>query len=207
MAGLLPRPARPVPGLRTGPDLPRAAQGQRPLPVLRRGAASSSRRRRAGLFQHRPSSVTSSCRWCSSVETAFAPPYWVHAALWLPLTLVLAFALDASDQGRDRRLAMGNPHARLRSRRAAGRRSTSPPLDASQERTAMTDHDFCQADEAVERDRTSPNVRPKDASTLIIVDRSGTSAEGAARQAPSRRTNSCRANSCFPAAVSSRTTG
>jgi uncharacterized protein (DUF983 family) len=27
------------------------------------------------------------------VETTFAPPYWVHAALWLPLTLVLAFAL------------------------------------------------------------------------------------------------------------------
>jgi uncharacterized protein (DUF983 family) len=27
------------------------------------------------------------------VETAFAPPYWVHAALWLPLTLALAFAL------------------------------------------------------------------------------------------------------------------
>ncbi len=28
-----------------------------------------------------------------AVETAFAPAYWVHAALWLPLTLVLAFGL------------------------------------------------------------------------------------------------------------------
>jgi uncharacterized protein (DUF983 family) len=28
-----------------------------------------------------------------AVETAFAPAYWVHAALWLPLTLGLAFAL------------------------------------------------------------------------------------------------------------------
>ena len=28
-----------------------------------------------------------------AVETAFAPPYWVHAALWLPLTLGLAFGL------------------------------------------------------------------------------------------------------------------
>ena len=27
------------------------------------------------------------------VETAFAPPYWVHGALWLPLTLILTFAL------------------------------------------------------------------------------------------------------------------
>jgi uncharacterized protein (DUF983 family) len=28
-----------------------------------------------------------------SVEIAFAPPYWVHAALWLPLTLVLAIGI------------------------------------------------------------------------------------------------------------------
>ena len=28
-----------------------------------------------------------------AVETAFAPAYWVHAALWVPLTLILAFAL------------------------------------------------------------------------------------------------------------------
>jgi uncharacterized protein (DUF983 family) len=27
------------------------------------------------------------------VETAFAPAYWVHAMIWLPLTLILAFAL------------------------------------------------------------------------------------------------------------------
>jgi uncharacterized protein (DUF983 family) len=28
-----------------------------------------------------------------AVETAFAPPYWVHLVTWLPLTLILAFAL------------------------------------------------------------------------------------------------------------------
>jgi uncharacterized protein (DUF983 family) len=28
-----------------------------------------------------------------AVETAFTPPYWVHGVLWLPLTLILAFAL------------------------------------------------------------------------------------------------------------------
>jgi uncharacterized protein (DUF983 family) len=28
-----------------------------------------------------------------SVELAFAPPYWVHAVLWLPLTLGLALGL------------------------------------------------------------------------------------------------------------------
>ncbi len=27
------------------------------------------------------------------VETAFAPPYWLHGVLWLPLTLIMAFAL------------------------------------------------------------------------------------------------------------------
>src|SRR5688500_12427259 len=28
-----------------------------------------------------------------AVETAFAPAYWVHAVIWLPLLLILAFAL------------------------------------------------------------------------------------------------------------------
>ncbi|RKE73180.1 uncharacterized protein (DUF983 family) [Pseudorhodoplanes sinuspersici] len=28
-----------------------------------------------------------------AVEMAYAPPYWLHAALWIPLTLILAFAL------------------------------------------------------------------------------------------------------------------
>lgn len=27
------------------------------------------------------------------VETMFAPPYWVHGVIWLPLTLALAFGL------------------------------------------------------------------------------------------------------------------
>jgi 8-oxo-dGTP pyrophosphatase MutT (NUDIX family) len=35
-------------------------------------------------------------------------------------------------------------------------------------------HDFAKWMNEVERDRSSPNLRPKDASTLIIVDRSGT---------------------------------
>ena len=37
--------------------------------------------------------------------------------------------------------------------------------------------DFSKKMTEVERDRSSPNVRPKDASTLIIVDRSGTEAK------------------------------
>jgi uncharacterized protein (DUF983 family) len=28
-----------------------------------------------------------------AVETAFAPPYWLHAALWLPLTIGMTIAL------------------------------------------------------------------------------------------------------------------
>ena len=28
-----------------------------------------------------------------AVETAFAPPYWLHAALWLPLTLAMSLSL------------------------------------------------------------------------------------------------------------------
>lgn len=28
-----------------------------------------------------------------AVETAFAPSYWIHAALWLPLTLILSVGL------------------------------------------------------------------------------------------------------------------
>jgi 8-oxo-dGTP pyrophosphatase MutT (NUDIX family) len=39
--------------------------------------------------------------------------------------------------------------------------------------TDSTDHDFSKQMNAVERDRSSPNMRPRDASTLIIVDRSG----------------------------------
>ena len=28
-----------------------------------------------------------------AVEMAFTPPYWVHAALWIPLTLILSIGL------------------------------------------------------------------------------------------------------------------
>ena len=61
---------------------------------------------------------------------------------------------------------------------------------------------FVQRMNEVERDLGSPYVRPKDAATLILVDRSGRGAQGAARQAPSAATNSCRANSSFRAAGS-----
>jgi len=27
------------------------------------------------------------------VETAYAPPYWVHALIWLPITLISSLAL------------------------------------------------------------------------------------------------------------------
>ena len=52
-----------------------------------------------------------------ATEVAFAPPYWVHAVLWLPLTVGLADRPAAAGQGRNRRLAMGELHARLRSAR------------------------------------------------------------------------------------------
>lgn len=39
--------------------------------------------------------------------------------------------------------------------------------------TEASNHDFSKQMNAVERDRSSVNTRPKDASTLIIVDRSG----------------------------------
>ena len=37
-----------------------------------------------------------------------------------------------------------------------------------------------------ERDQSHPNLKPRDAATLILVDRSGAGAQGAARQAPCR---------------------
>ena len=70
-----------------------------------------------------------------SVETAFAP-----ALLGACRPLAAAHAhsclrADASDQGRGRRLAMGDAHARLRSRMRRRRRSIRRRCDASQMRT------------------------------------------------------------------------
>jgi uncharacterized protein (DUF983 family) len=53
------------------------------------------------------------------VEIAWSPPYWLHAAIWLPLTAGLAVGL-LTHQGRDRRLAMGELHARIRSECGSG---------------------------------------------------------------------------------------
>src|SRR5262249_27146209 len=59
---------------------------------LRRSPSSPSRRRRTGLFRHldrRPHRGA----LVLAVEIVFAPPYWLHAALWLPLTTGLAVGL------------------------------------------------------------------------------------------------------------------
>jgi uncharacterized protein (DUF983 family) len=34
-----------------------------------------------------------------AVEIAYAPPYWLHAAIWLPLTIILAIGLLAPVKG------------------------------------------------------------------------------------------------------------
>ena len=34
-----------------------------------------------------------------SLETAYAPPYWVHFALWLPLTLIMSLGLLQPTKG------------------------------------------------------------------------------------------------------------
>ena len=61
-----------------------------------------------------------------AVEIAFAPSYWVHAALWLPLTIGLSLCSSAADQGRARRPAMGAADARLQSGGGRRRRARAP---------------------------------------------------------------------------------
>ena len=51
-----------------------------------------------------------------AVEMAYRPALWLHAALWLPLTVILTLVLLAVGEGRARGAAMGAAHARLRSR-------------------------------------------------------------------------------------------
>ena len=106
-----------------------------------------------------------------AVETAFAPAYWIHAALWLPLTLALAFGLMHPIKGA---VIAWQWAARMH-----GFDPDAPPEDIECRRSRLQKavlHEliFPSKMTAVERDRSSPNVRPKDASTLIIVDRSGT---------------------------------
>jgi len=50
-----------------------------------------------------------------AVEMAYRPPLWLHAALWLPLTVILALRGPGAGQRRPGGPAMGPPDARLRS--------------------------------------------------------------------------------------------
>ena len=84
---------RPLPELRTGQAVSRVPESRRPLrrsaariciiiaPTTRPPISTSS------------SSATLSVPLVLAVEVAFAPSYWVHLALWLPLTLGLSFGL------------------------------------------------------------------------------------------------------------------
>ena len=95
-------------------------------------------------------------------------------------------ACTASIRRRPTRRTRTEPHHR-----------TAPMSDINSDRIERL-NDFVRRMNAVDRDLSHKVVRPKDAATLILVDRSGRDAEGAARQAPCTRTNSCRASSCFP---------
>ena len=57
------------------------------------------------------------------VDSAYAPPYWVEFAIWIPLTLVLSLGLAAAGEGSRRGDAVANGHARLR--QGQGRAGTS----------------------------------------------------------------------------------
>ena len=67
-----------------------------------------------------------------AVEMAYAPPVWLQLLIWLPVTLFSFARATAADQGRDRRAAMADRHARLRGVAAAafkqrtGRRRADP---------------------------------------------------------------------------------
>ena len=114
-----------------------------------------------------------------AVETAFAPSYWIHVALWLPLTLGLSLCLLQPIKGALVGLAMGAAHARLQSGGSRRRRArtqphhrTAPMTDINSDRIARL-NDFVRRMNAVERDLSHKVIRPKDAATLILVDRSG----------------------------------
>ncbi len=115
------------------------------------------------------SSVTSSCPLALAVETAAAPHYWVHLALWLPLTLALSFGLMQPIKGAivawqwAHRMHGFDPQSEPDELDL--RPATKPRCD---ERTRQV-HDGRGARSVVSR-----IVRPKDAATLILVDRSST---------------------------------
>ena len=48
------------------------------------------------------------------VEVRYSPPFWVHAALWFPLTIVLSSRSAATGQGDDRSHAVAFRDARVR---------------------------------------------------------------------------------------------
>ena len=54
-----------------------------------------------------------------AVAIAYDPPAWLQLAIWLPITLFSSLGLLAADQGRDRRPAMADRHARFRGGEAA----------------------------------------------------------------------------------------
>ena len=56
------------------------------------------------------------------VEMAYRPALWVHAALWLPLTVILTLVVLPSIKGALVGLQWALLHARLRSRRQGGDR-------------------------------------------------------------------------------------
>src|SRR4029079_10295248 len=63
-----------------------------------------------------------------AVEMAYRPPLWLHAALWLPLTVILAL-LILPVRGACR-AAMGSAYARLRSRCKGRSLATAYPRSA-----------------------------------------------------------------------------
>ena len=80
-------PSHKCPACGDGATVPALSQGRGQLPALRRGVASSPRRRRAALFHHRHRRPRRGRASCLLVEMAYRPPLWLHAALWLPLTV------------------------------------------------------------------------------------------------------------------------
>ena len=105
------------------------SMGPRPLwPALKRGAALKCPACGTGALFHRYLKVADRCTHCGetlhhhraddvpayftivivghvvvslvlSVEMAYRPPMWLHAALWLPLTVILALAMLAPIKG------------------------------------------------------------------------------------------------------------
>ena len=69
-------------------------------------------------------------------------------------------------------------------KRTRARRRVRPKSKLQGRNVEETMTDIAERLTKVERDQSHPNLKPRDAATLIIVDRSGARAEGAARQAP-----------------------